>query len=323
MEQAGKKIGQKLYKGDIDKIMRDINAVMDLHSQGLPADSHFVQSYGDKWKDHKNFINSTFGDISGGAKARPSDYMMINPVLVTDRPSRAVFKTYRLDRLNKATRMEGTTGIPMDYNMVKANYMPEGVPLFDENGDPVDMRYTPVADESGNLRAVTSENYGRQNGVPTLDDQGRPVAQNRLPDQARQMPEDYRISHQPSSSDSRLFNLTDNFPEDIYSENAARYYGSGNKRDARTFALFESLRGKPNASVTIYRVVPKSVNSINHGDWITLSKEAATEMNNSNFLGLDKKGNRQESKIISKSVKSKDITWPGDSPDEFGYFPEK
>jgi len=141
--------------------------------------------------------------------------------------------------------------------------------------------------------------------------------------QFRYMPEDYRISHQPSSSDSRLFNLTDNFPEDIYSENAARYYGTGNKRDVRTFALFKSLREKPNASVTIYRVVPKSVNSINHGDWITLSKEAATEMNNSNFLGLDKKGNRQESKIISKSVKSKDITWPGDSPDEFGYFPEK
>jgi len=602
MEQAGKKIGQRLYKGDVDKIMTDINAVMDLHSQGLPADSHFVQTYGDKWKDHKNFINSTFGDISGGAKARPSDYMIINPVLVTDRPSKAVFKTYRLDRLNKSTRMEGTTGIPMDYNMVKANYMPEGVPLFDDNGDPVDMRYTPIEDENGNLRASTSDTYGRQNGEPSANDQGRPVTQSNLPpestsqvkmpeqarmmpepirskvpeseggtlppatwdslkkvgydpsasektqitttastyekivnsnakkgmkvldfsaglgagtasmkrigkakgfevsgyepysnpqkrvvapeyegieslsripndsqdiiinnavlnvvpedvgrgivkdiysklapdgsafinvmgwnniknrldnpktklvgprevvtqkgtfqkgyttetlrslieselpdakvvrtsygdigfkvtkpkvdfenqttkvtaksdgltvqgrpvtgdnlppestsqvkmpEQARMMPEDYRISHQPSSSDSRLFNLTDNFPADIYSKNAARYYGAGNKRDARTFALFESLRGKPNASVTIYRVVPKSVSSINHGDWITLSKEAATEMNNSNFLGLDKKGNRQESKIISKSVKSKDITWSGDSPDEFGYFPEK
>lgn len=188
MEQAGKKFGQLLYKGDIDKIMTDINAVMDLHSQGLPADSHFVQNYGDKWKDYKNFINSTFGDISGGAKARPADYLMINPVLVTDRPSRAVFKTYRLDRLNKATRMEGTTGIPMDYNMVKANYMPEGTPLFTEDGDPVDMRYTPVEDSSGNLRAEPSKNYGKSN-ESQLDEQGTPVAMDQLPEQARQMPE--------------------------------------------------------------------------------------------------------------------------------------
>jgi len=165
MEQAGKKIGQKLYKGNVDKIMSDINAVIELHAEGKPADSHFIENYGTDWKDHKNFINATFGDISGGAKARPADYMMINPVLVTDRPSKAVFKTYRLDRLNKATRMEGTTGIPMDYNKVKANYMPEGVPLFTEDGDPVDMRYTPVEDENGNLRAVPSNDYGKQNGV--------------------------------------------------------------------------------------------------------------------------------------------------------------
>jgi hypothetical protein len=177
MEQAGKKIGQKLYNNDIDKIMSDINAVMDLHAKGESADIHFKKEYGADWKAHKDFINSTFGDISGGAKARPADYMMINPVLVTDRPSNAVFKTYRLDRLNKATAMEGTTGIPMDYNMVKANYMPDGVPLFHENGDPVDMRYTPVEDENGNLRAVPSENYGKQNNKQVEETGGLPPEQ--------------------------------------------------------------------------------------------------------------------------------------------------
>jgi len=165
MEQAGKKIGQKLqYKGNIDKILTDINAVMKLHGEGESADIHFKQEYGADWKAHKDFINSTFGDISGGAKARPADYMMINPVLVTDRPTNAVFKTYRLDRLNKATAMEGTTGIPMDYNMVKANYMPDGVPLFTGDGEPVDLRYTAVEDENG-LRAVPGANYGKKNNV--------------------------------------------------------------------------------------------------------------------------------------------------------------
>jgi len=172
MEQAGKKIGQKLYKGNIDKILTDINAVMDLHGKGESADIHFKQEYGADWKAHKDFINSTFGDISGGAKARPADYMMINPVLVTDRPTNAVFKTYRLDRLNKATAMEGTTGIPMDYNMVKANYMPDGVPLFTPDGEPVDLRYTAVEDENG-LRAVPGANYGKKNGMPVEDAGGK------------------------------------------------------------------------------------------------------------------------------------------------------
>jgi hypothetical protein len=176
MEQAGKKIGQKLYKGNIDKILTDINAVMELHGKGESADIHFKQEYGVDWKAHKDFINSTFGDISGGAKARPADYMMINPVLVTDRPTNAVFKTYRLDRLNKATAMEGTTGIPMDYNMVKANFMPDGVPLFTGDGEPVDLRYTAVEDENG-LRAVPGANYGKKNGMPVEDAGGMPVEQ--------------------------------------------------------------------------------------------------------------------------------------------------
>jgi hypothetical protein len=193
MEQAGKKIGQKLqYKGNIDKILTDINAVMDLHGKGESADIHFKQEYGADWKAHKDFINSTFGDISGGAKARPADYMMINPVLVTDRPTNAVFKTYRLDRLNKATAMEGTTGIPMDYNMVKANYMPDGVPLFTGDGEPVDLRYTAVEDENG-LRAVPGANYGKKNNVAL----GEQLRQN---DQVPNGNEQSKVQTEPGST---------------------------------------------------------------------------------------------------------------------------
>lgn len=61
-----------------------------------------------------------------------------------------VYKTYRADRISQATKMTGDK-YPFQYDFVVQNMMP--------------------------------------NGLPTLDDQGRPIAMNRFPEQARQMPE--------------------------------------------------------------------------------------------------------------------------------------
>jgi len=61
-----------------------------------------------------------------------------------------VYKTYRADRISQATKMTGDK-YPFQYDFVVQNMMP--------------------------------------NGLPTLDEQGRPVVMNRIPEQARQMPE--------------------------------------------------------------------------------------------------------------------------------------
>lgn len=65
--------------------------------------------------------------------------------------------------------------------------------------------------------------------------------------------------------------------------------------------------------VTIYRA--STGDSINKGDWITLSKSYAEHHN---YSWLDGKG-----KILSKQVKAKDIQFAGDDLAEWGYFPEK
>lgn len=77
---------------------------------------------------------------------------------------------------------------------------------------------------------------------------------------AGELPE-YRMMHTAPNRDSGapLHDLVGVYPEDIYSAQSRQYYGTGDSRmDARIDELIKSMRGKPNAKVTIYRAVPIS-----------------------------------------------------------------
>jgi hypothetical protein len=45
--------------------------------------------------------------------------------------------------MNKATQLVGSTQLPYQNNMIKINYLPEGEPIMDANGEPKDLRNTP------------------------------------------------------------------------------------------------------------------------------------------------------------------------------------
>ena len=141
-KKAASKKGVQLYEGNIEAILRDVNRVIELHGEadGKPTDAHFKEKYGAAWESHKAFINSVFGNVGAGHKD-------INPLVASDKVD-AVVKTYRLDRINKATQMVGSTNLPYQNNLVKINYLPEGEPILDENGEPKDLRYTPSYEDS-------------------------------------------------------------------------------------------------------------------------------------------------------------------------------
>jgi hypothetical protein len=108
------------------------------------------------------------------------------------------------------------------------------------------------------------------------------------------------------------------YPSDVYSSKAAQYYGTGYpKADKEAFALAQKVRGNPEAEVTIFRAVPnkKNINSINTGDWVTLSKDYAKTHGES---VLD-----NNYKIVEQKVKAKDLWTNADSIHEFGYWPSK
>ncbi len=71
--------------------------------------------------------------------------------------------------------------------------------------------------------------------------------------------EDYRGSHRaPGKSDSTapLWDLTKIYPDDIYSINAARYYGDGSPFDNMAINIIKQFKNKPNRKLKIYRAVP-------------------------------------------------------------------
>jgi hypothetical protein len=130
---------------------------------------------------------------------------------------------------------------------------------------------------------------------------------------------DYRGVHKaPSKSyGAPLHDLTQIYPDDIYSDNAARYYGDnrGDGEDQKTINLFKSLKGKPEKLVKIYRAVPKKENgkySINEGDWVTVSKKYAIEHGQRHLDKYD---------IVYKLVPAKTLYTDANSLYEFGYNP--
>lgn len=123
---------------------------------------------------------------------------------------------------------------------------------------------------------------------------------------------DYGYDHSPTENGVPAFDLIQKvdgeqiIPKDMYTQ----WYGSrGDPADLESIAALKKIKGKPEASVTIYRAAPKE--QWNYGDWITLSKKYAEQHAENNGF-----------KVFSKQVKAKDLKWAMDDVNEFGYFPK-
>jgi hypothetical protein len=144
------------------------------------------------------------------------------------------------------------------------------------------------------------------------------------PDEAVVAPkvsETYQGEHQAPMKDSGspLWNLSGIYPDDFYTSVGAKYYGDGADpaRDFRAVSQMQSLKGRPDRPVTIYRAVPKSVDSkkaLNVGDWVTLDRQYAKEHGEGAL--------NNDYKIVKKTVKARDLYTNGDSVYEFGYDPQ-
>jgi GNAT superfamily N-acetyltransferase len=134
----------------------------------------------------------------------------------------------------------------------------------------------------------------------------------------------YRMQHQPNPDGARLDDMTGGgevFPNNIYSPEGLRLYGDPkNIFDRESFDVIQSVKGKPNAEVTIYRAVPNDdkITKINRGDFVTLSPEYA-KLHAESGYGL---GGKEAGKVISQKVKVKDLRSDGNDLNEFGFFPE-
>ena len=80
------------------------------------------------------------------------------------------------------------------------------------------------------------------------------------------------------------------------------------------FAARKERRSNGEHHVTVYRAAPKGVKTINHGDWVSLSK---TYARGEGRVSYDK---TKDQPVYKARVKAKHVRWAGDSLNEFGYF---
>ena len=126
--------------------------------------------------------------------------------------------------------------------------------------------------------------------------------------------DDYKIQHKAPTKNygARMDNLEKMF-DGIYTNKALQEYGQNYPFDREAIKIMQGARGQENKLIEIYRAVPKQVNTINSGDWVTITKEYANEHGEA---VLD-----NDFKVISKVVPAYTLYTDGNSIHEFGYNP--
>ena len=140
--------GKKLYGGNVDLILRDTQAMMDYHKQGVDSIEFFKQKYGAVEADErKKFINTMFGLLNQKEQA------VLNPMLLEDgiKSKDNVYRTYRADRVSKAVPMapEEYAAMPFSYEAVSQVRMPEAqraMPEGEQGGDVTLTRLREIRD---------------------------------------------------------------------------------------------------------------------------------------------------------------------------------
>jgi hypothetical protein len=175
------------------------------------------------------------------------------------------------------------------------------------------------ADLRANPSQETSDFY--KSIMKARDEAPNNPSNNYTPPVADIVDEGYKGQHLAPTKDggAPLWDMKGVYPDDFYSGQGAQYYGDGADpaRDAMIVSQMQSMKGRPNAEVTIYRAVPKSVptkEALNTGDWITLDRKYAKEHGEGALNG--------DYKIISKTVRARDLFTNGDSIYEMGYDPQ-
>jgi hypothetical protein len=128
-------------------------------------------------------------------------------------------------------------------------------------------------------------------------------------------------AHSPAEpeSGSPAYNVTENgtYPDDVYSSNGLKYYGTGEAAfDREAYRLLDHLRGHPDRFVTVYRAIRSDSQDrgIQPGAWVTTVRPYAVAHGKAALNG--------EYRVQSKRVRAKDIFTAGDSWLEWGYHPQ-
>lgn len=124
---------------------------------------------------------------------------------------------------------------------------------------------------------------------------------------------DYRRSHQPFAAGPFLSDLTPIFGADVYAHPEWYSFGHGESYERESVRVFLSVRGRPDALVTVYRAVPPGVDTINPGDWVAISEAYARQ----HAIQDDDPAN--DWPVISRQVRAGEVCTGGSDLIEWGW----
>lgn len=125
---------------------------------------------------------------------------------------------------------------------------------------------------------------------------------------------DYFMEHRPTETGAFASDITDNgnlIPSDVYEH--PEYYFTMDEAHKESMKALKNVKDNPDGEITIYRATPGD--TLNYGDWVTLSKSYAELHNKTQFDG--------KANILELKVKANDIQYAGDDICEFGYYPNQ
>lgn len=158
------------------------------------------------------------------------------------------------------------------------------------------------------------EEEKRKKALENLEKDKQKRLELRKNSEKNQNKEEYMMAHRPTESGITADDLTNQnvespMPADFYD---AKYFNMDDEATRESVEAIRSVKGNPHGKIKIYRATVGD--SINDGDWVTLSKKYA-ETHNAH--SLEGKG-----KILEMEVSAEDIQFAGDDIREWGYFPK-
>lgn len=127
----------------------------------------------------------------------------------------------------------------------------------------------------------------------------------------------YRGHHQPPAEGAPLHDLTNPahdsaMPDDVYTH--PHFYDHGGQDyDHESRRVVKSAKGRPDATVPIYRAVPAGVQHINPGDWVAVSKKYAQQH------AISSSDSDPDMHVLEARVPAKHVRNGGNDIVEWGY----
>jgi hypothetical protein len=118
----------------------------------------------------------------------------------------------------------------------------------------------------------------------------------------------------PGPDDGAPMHDVDNMMPDYCKHPEWYFTGSRGHADAEAASIVCATRGRPWATVWVYRAVPPGVTTINPGDWVTQVRDYAVEHLQSNLGG--------KGRILKTRAKAGSLFTEGNSHFEWGWWPD-